>query len=144
GTTGLAPRQMAQNRDRAGRKILFAHPRRPRTAGQGAGAMGAALWRRRACHPNGGGVSDMHLQRWLDIVRMRLRSLLRRNNVERELDRELRFHLDQEIEANIHRGLAPAEARSAALRHLGGVVQIQEECRDARRTSYVESFLRDL
>ena len=106
--------------------------------------MGAALWRRRACHPNGGEVNGMHPERWLDIVRLRLRSLLLRNTVERDLDRELRFHLDQEVEANLRLGSAPSEARVAALRRLGGIVQIQEECRDARRTSYLESFFRDL
>lgn len=86
----------------------------------------------------------MHLERWLDIVRLRLRSLLRRNTVEKELHRELQFHLDQEIEANLRRGSEQSEARSAALRRLGGVAQIQEECRDVRRTSYIDSFFRDL
>jgi predicted permease len=86
----------------------------------------------------------MHAEQWLDIVRLRLRSLVRRNTVERELQRELRFHLDQETEANIRRGLNPSEARSAALRRLGGVALIQEECRDARHTGYIESFFRDL
>jgi predicted permease len=86
----------------------------------------------------------MHPERWFDIVYLRLRSLLRRGAVERELDRELRFHLDEEIENNVRRGLTPSAARSAALRRLGGVAQIQEECRDMRRTGTIESFLRDL
>src|SRR5215471_14691660 len=86
----------------------------------------------------------MHLKRSFDIVRLRLRSLLHRSAIERELDRELRFHLEQEIEANLRLGLSRSEARSAALRRLGGVVQIQEECRDMRRTNYIESWIRDL
>jgi predicted permease len=86
----------------------------------------------------------MHPERWFDIVRLRLRSLLRRSAVERELDRELRLHLEQEIETNVRRGTAPSAARAAALRRLGGVAQIQEECRDMRRTSHIENFLRDL
>jgi predicted permease len=86
----------------------------------------------------------MHAERWFDILRLRLRSLLRRSAVERELDRELGFHLDQEIEKNVRLGLAPSAARSAALRHLGGIAQIQEECRDMRRTSYIENLIRDL
>ena len=84
------------------------------------------------------------LQRWIDILRQRLRSLLRGTAVEQELAREMRFHLDQQVEANLRRGLTPADARSAALRRLGGVAQIQEECRDARRTSYIENFFQDL
>src|SRR5215471_13128200 len=86
----------------------------------------------------------MYMERWLDIVGMRLRSLLRRGTVERELDRELQFHLDQEIEKNVHLGIAPPAARSAALRRLGGVAQIQEECRDMRRSSFIESSIHDL
>ncbi|PYT13613.1 MAG: hypothetical protein DMG59_20020, partial [Acidobacteria bacterium] len=86
----------------------------------------------------------MHPERWFDVVRLRLRSLLRRGAIERELDRELRFHLDQEIEKNVRLGLTPSEARSAAIRHLGGIAHIQEECRDTRRTSYIENFVRDL
>src|SRR5690242_5904447 len=38
----------------------------------------------------------------------------------------------------------PSIARSAALRRLGGAAQIQEECRDMRRTGYIENFIRDL
>jgi predicted permease len=83
-------------------------------------------------------------QQWFHIVRLRLRSLLRRNRVESELERELRFHLEQETEANLRLGLLPPTARQAAIRRLGGVAQIQEECRDMRRTSYIENFIHDM
>lgn len=84
------------------------------------------------------------LRRWWDIGRLRLRSLLRRGRVESELDKELRFHLESEIEANLRLGLSPREARIAAVRRLGGMAQIQEECRDMRRTDYLENFMSDL
>ena len=84
------------------------------------------------------------LSRMGDIVRMRLRSLARRNRVEEDLDRELRFHLEQQMEENLAAGMPPAEARRAALGRLGGVAQIQEECRDMRRTDWIETFWRDL
>ena len=83
------------------------------------------------------------LRRW-DIVRMRLRSLARRKRVEEDLDKELRFHLEQQVEENLAAGMPPAEAHRAALRKLGGVTQIQEECRDMRRTDHIETFWRDL
>jgi len=86
----------------------------------------------------------MKLRRAWDILRMRLRSLARRNRVEEDLDRELRFHLEQQLEENLAAGVPPAEARRAALRKLGGVTQIQEECRDMRRTDSIETFWRDL
>src|SRR5260370_40273239 len=69
---------------------------------------------------------------------------MRRSQAERELGRELRFHLEQEIEANIARGIPVAEARFAALRRLGGITQIEEECREMRGTGYLENLWRDL
>ncbi len=88
--------------------------------------------------------STVKFRRWWDIFRLRLRSLARRGRVEQELDRELRFHLDQEVEENLARGMLPPEARLAALRRLGAVTQIQEECRDMRRTNHLENLGRDL
>ena len=86
----------------------------------------------------------MKLRRKWDIVRLRLRSLARRNRVEEDLDKELRFHLDQQVAENLAAGMPPAEARRAAIRKLGGVAQIQEECRDMRRTDYIENLWHDL
>ena len=64
--------------------------------------------------------------------------------MELELDRELRFHIGRETEENIALGMAPAEARTAALRRIGGVAQVEEECRDMRRVQYVEQMGQDL
>ncbi len=82
--------------------------------------------------------------RQFDKLRLRLRSLLRRRVVERELDDELRFHLDQLIEEEIAVGVAPSEARHSALRKLGGISQVQEACRDTRRVNLIDDLLRDL
>ena len=57
---------------------------------------------------------------------LRLRSLFRRGKVEQELSEEVRFHLDRLIEQNVARGMAPQEARYAALRELGGIDQIKK------------------
>ncbi len=84
------------------------------------------------------------MRRWYDIVRLRLRSLLRRGRVERELDRELRFHVDRQTEENIAAGIPPDQARRAALRGLGGLAYVEEECRDMRRTALWETFWYDL
>ncbi|MFN7930821.1 MAG: ABC transporter permease [Blastocatellia bacterium] len=61
-----------------------------------------------------------------------LRLVWSRNRMERELDAEVRFHLERETEENIRRGLSPEAARAAAMRAFGGVAQIKEDCRDAR------------
>lgn len=76
--------------------------------------------------------------------RLRLRSLLRRDMVEHELDAEMAFYLEQQIEENIAAGMNPREARLAALQVIGGIAQLQEECRDMRRVKLIENFLQDL
>jgi len=57
---------------------------------------------------------------------------MRRRAVGTEVDDELRFHVDQEVEANIARGMSPSEARRAALRDLGGMIQTREAVGDVR------------
>ena len=74
----------------------------------------------------------MTLDRLRQIVRLRLRSLFSGSSVDRELDDELRYHVERQIELNINRGMSPDAARTAALRAIGGVEQRKEECRDTR------------
>src|SRR5262245_26582437 len=74
----------------------------------------------------------------------RLRALFRRNRVERELDDELRFHLERTIEKGMASGLFRDEAVRRAHLIFGGVDQVKEECRDARGVSLVETVLQDL
>ena len=82
--------------------------------------------------------------RTLQRLRLRLRSLLGRARVERELADELSFHIEQQIAENRAAGMPAVEARLAALRLLGGVPQIQEECRDMRMTTAIESVFHDI
>ncbi|MGH9628109.1 MAG: permease prefix domain 1-containing protein, partial [Bryobacteraceae bacterium] len=86
----------------------------------------------------------MRFERWPYILPLRLRSLFRRNRVERELDEELRYHVEQRIQADISKGVPAEEARCAALRAMEGIERRKEECRDMRRVNYVDDFLRDL
>ncbi len=74
----------------------------------------------------------------------RLRALFRKERVEQELDDELRFHLEKQIEENIAAGMTPEQARTAALRQFGGVEQVKEECREARGLAFIESLFKDL
>src|SRR6266566_7566837 len=82
--------------------------------------------------------------RWFRRLILRLRTLFQRNRVERELEEEFQFHIEQRIELEVARGLSPEEARSAALRAMDGVEQRKEECRDMRRVNYIDDMLRDL
>jgi predicted permease len=80
----------------------------------------------------------------LDQIPLRLRSLFRKERVEQEMDDELRFHLERQIEENLKAGLSAEEARYAALRKFGGVEQVKEECRDAWGVRLIESLLQDV
>ncbi|HEV2913008.1 MAG TPA: ABC transporter permease [Pyrinomonadaceae bacterium] len=80
----------------------------------------------------------------LNRLRLRLRALLRKAEMERELDEELRFHLEKEAEQNLARGMGPEEARLAALRSFGGVEQVKEESRDVRGVQFMEELWQDL
>ena len=81
--------------------------------------------------------------RWRYKLPLRLRSLLRRHKAELDLSEELQFHLQNQIDEYIARGMDPQEARRAAFRSLGGVEQVKEECRDARKMNLIENFVRD-
>jgi len=80
----------------------------------------------------------------LKELRTRLRGLLRRSQVERELDEELQFHVQAQTEQNIRLGMDPKEARAAALRNFGGLEQSKELSRDARRIWMIEEVWQDL
>jgi macrolide transport system ATP-binding/permease protein len=70
--------------------------------------------------------------------------LIRSKREERELDEELQFHLQNQIEQNVERGMNPEEARYAARRLFGGVEQVKERCRDLRGVNFVESVIQDI
>ncbi len=80
----------------------------------------------------------------LSKLRTALRALFRRSEVERELDDELRVHIEQQTEQNIRLGMNPEEARSAARKTFGGVEQAKERSRDARGVLWVEVLWQDL
>src|SRR5215831_9367411 len=82
--------------------------------------------------------------RWLEKLRLRIRSLFRKEQTDHELSVELKFHLQQQIEHYVDQGMAPEEARYAALREFGGVQQIKEACREAREVSLVEDLVQDV
>src|SRR5712691_3116678 len=63
--------------------------------------------------------------------------------LDRELDEELRFHIDRQIQDNLAAGMTPQQARSAALRQLGGIEQIKEECRDMKTFPAIETLAQD-
>ena len=80
----------------------------------------------------------------LNDLRYRLRALFRRDTMDRELDAELRFHLEQEVEKHLRAGLPPDEARRRARASFGAVEGIKDDARDARGLVVLETLMQDL
>jgi macrolide transport system ATP-binding/permease protein len=74
----------------------------------------------------------------------RLRALLFKGALDDELDEELRYHLEREVEQNVRAGMSPEEARRAALRAFGGLQRAREECKEARGVRFIEELWQDL
>jgi predicted permease len=73
-----------------------------------------------------------------------LRSLLRRNEADREMADEIAFHIDRQTQKHEARGLSGEEARGRALREFGGVTRWREEARRARGSGVVDVVEQDL
>jgi putative ABC transport system permease protein len=86
----------------------------------------------------------MDIEQWLYSLPLRLRSFFHPNQVDQEMKEELREHLEQQISENIANGMAPEEARHSAMRAMGGIAQIEQQCRDAHGGSVLQDFLQDL
>ena len=86
----------------------------------------------------------MNIEQWFFSLPLRLRSFFRPNEVDQEMKEELRDHLEKQIEENIAKGMPPEDARYAALRALGGITRIEQECRDARGGNVLEDFVQDV
>ncbi len=74
----------------------------------------------------------------------RLRALFRHDIVERELDEEMRFHLEQQVDAYVRNGLDRPEALRRARLEFGGLDEIKEAHHDARGVRLVEDVGRDV
>src|SRR5215212_1511018 len=74
----------------------------------------------------------------------RLRGLVRGDELDRELNEELRYHLEREAELHAASGMTREEARLAALRDFGGVTRAKEECREARGVRLIQDLWQDV
>ena len=78
-----------------------------------------------------------------DLLR-RWRALTHKDELEQELDEEMQFHLERDIEQKVRSGMTPEDARYAALKSFDHVDQSKEECRDARGVGFIENIVRDI
>ena len=74
----------------------------------------------------------------------RTRALVSPNDADREMSREVAFHLEMETENNIRCGMDPVAARRAAIVAFGGVSRFSEDVRDVRNIGWLEDLLQDL
>src|SRR5205814_847989 len=82
--------------------------------------------------------------RWYYGLQFRMRSWFRKQQSEREFDNEIEFHLQRQIDEYVVQGMSADEARHAALRSIGGLAQVAEECRDIRSGNFFENLRQDL
>src|ERR1700736_1162965 len=82
--------------------------------------------------------------RWTKLLRLRLRSLFRRDIVEHELDEELRYHFERQVEENVAAGMGREDARVSALRDMQDLELRKEQCRDMRHVNLIENLVQDL
>jgi putative ABC transport system permease protein len=80
----------------------------------------------------------------LRTIWLKLRSLCQRREVKREIDEELRFHLEQRTAENLAAGMSPEDAAREARKRFGSFQSVREECRNARGASFGETTLQDV
>jgi putative ABC transport system permease protein len=80
----------------------------------------------------------------MTALRALIRNLFRHRHVERDLDEEVRSHLELLVEENVASGMRPTAARRAARLHVGSIDSIKEAVREARRGAWVEQGWQDV
>ena len=75
---------------------------------------------------------------------LKLRALVKRRELDRDLEDELQFHLAMREEAYMRNNVPPGPARTSARRRFGNVTGIKERCRDLWTFGWFENFLHDV
>jgi len=82
--------------------------------------------------------------KWWNILRDRVRALRQRETVIDDIDREMRLHLEMQVEANIKAGMSPAAAREGAMRSFGNVNRAVDAAYDVKGGGLFETLAQDL
>jgi putative ABC transport system permease protein len=78
------------------------------------------------------------------MLLLRLVGFIRGRRLDRDMDDEMRFHLEMAIDEYVRRGLDRDRARAEALKHFGGVTQVKEAYRDQRGLPWLEMLVQDV
>src|SRR5688572_5990489 len=81
---------------------------------------------------------------WIQILADRVRALLRRDDVLKDIDEELRAHIEMETEANRELGMTPEDARQSAMKSFGNVGSIKDLAYEVRGGGLMEALWQDL
>src|SRR5437660_1613449 len=74
----------------------------------------------------------------------RVRALFQKQQLDADMDEEMRGHIEMRTKENIEAGMKPEEARYAALRQFGWVESIKDTCREQRGVSWIENLCQDV
>jgi putative ABC transport system permease protein len=86
----------------------------------------------------------LDFERWLHVLPLRWRSLTGARQLDRDLDDEIAYHLEQQVGELVAKGVARDEAWRAVRRSFGGVERAKEQCRDARGMSTIDAVRQDV
>ncbi len=82
--------------------------------------------------------------KWFNIFRDRIRALRQREDVIDDIDREMRLHLEMQVDANIRAGMSPAEAREKAMRSFGNLNRAVAAAYDVKGGGVFETLAQDI
>jgi putative ABC transport system permease protein len=80
---------------------------------------------------------------WLKGLYRRIRALFRSEAIHREIDEEMRFHIEMRAEESVRAGMPPEEARREAERRFGRLTRTKEEGYEVRGGRWLETLWRD-
>ena len=82
--------------------------------------------------------------KWFNILRDRIRALKQREDVINDIDREMRLHLEMQVDANINAGMSPTEAREKAMRSFGNLNRAVDAAYDVKGGGLFETLAQDI
>ena len=82
--------------------------------------------------------------KWFNILRDRIRALRQREVVINDIDREMRLHLEMQVDENIGAGMSPAEAREKAMRSFGNLNRAVDAAYDVKGGGIIETLTQDI
>jgi putative ABC transport system permease protein len=81
---------------------------------------------------------------WMNELGRRVSMLLRRDEFDRDLDEEMRLHIQLRAQEQAGRGISAEDARAAARRQFGNATLLREQSRDAWGWRWLDQLVQDV